>query len=227
MKYLKVLPALLAAGAVVIAGCGDDSSARSASGSAHGAGNPVDRAFIAEMVPHHRSAVQMAKIAQKRAQSQFVKKLADDIVRTQNREIELMRSEDKKLAAAGIKKGSLGVPEHMMGMDENTASLKTAKPFDKAFLTMMIAHHRGAIVMAKAELAKGQNPTLKKLARNIITTQQREIAAMRKHLGTDKNRGGAEHHGGDRDTTPRPKAAPSSPSRGHSPDLGMHDETTR
>jgi len=181
MKYLKILPLLLAAGALTVAGCGDDSS--SDTGAVADAGNAVDRAFIADMVPHHQSAVTMAKIAQERGESAFVKQLADDIVRTQNQEIDVMRSADRTLAEAGIQKGSLGVAEHMMGMDADVASLKTAEPFDKAFITEMIPHHEGAVTMANAELSKGQSTKLKLLAQDIVTAQEREIAAMRKHIG--------------------------------------------
>jgi uncharacterized protein (DUF305 family) len=180
MKYTKILPVLLAAGALTVAGCGDDSSSDTA---ASAAGNAVDRAFIADMVPHHESAVTMAKIAQERSESAFVKQLAEDIVRTQNQEIALMRREDQTLAEAGIEKGSLGVAEHMMGMDADVDSLKTAKPFDKAFITEMIPHHEGAVTMANAELSKGKSTKLKLLAQDIITAQEREIAAMRKHMG--------------------------------------------
>jgi uncharacterized protein (DUF305 family) len=182
MKYTKILPVLLAAGALTVAGCGDDSSSDTA---ASAAGNAVDRAFIADMVPHHESAVTMAKIAQERSESAFVKQLAEDIVRTQNQEIALMRREDQTLAEAGIEKGSLGVAEHMMGMDADVDSLKTAKPFDKAFITEMIPHHEGAVTMANAELSKGKSTKLELLAQDIITAQEREIAAMRKHLGAD------------------------------------------
>ena len=175
------LPALAIAGALLAAGCGSDNSADDSRSAAPG--NPVDRAFVAHMIAHHQSAVQMAKIAQGRAQSTFVKRLAADIVRTQTEEIAAMRAEDQRLQRAGVKQGSLGVPEHMMGMSGDVASLKTAKPFERAFLRMMIPHHEGAVVMARAELATGNDPALKRLAQNIITAQQREIREMRNHLG--------------------------------------------
>ena len=182
MKYTKILPVLLAAGALTVAGCGDDSSSDTG---ASAAGNAVDRAFIADMVKHHQSAVAMATIAQERGESAFVKQLADDIVRTQDEEIDVMRGEDQTLAEAGIEKGSLGVAEHMMGMDADVASLKTAKPFDKAFIAEMLPHHEGAVTMAEAELSKGKSTKLKLVAQDIITAQEREIAAMRKHVGGD------------------------------------------
>ena len=38
--------------------------------------------------------------------------------------------------------------------------------------------------MAKAELKNGKDPQLKMLATNIISAPQREIAQMRKHVGS-------------------------------------------
>jgi len=175
----KSLAALVALGALLVAGCG---SSASSADSPTAPGNPVDRAFAKEMTAHHQSAVQMAKIAQRRGKSAFVKRLADDIVRTQTKEIATMRTADQRLRNAGVKKGSLGVPQHMMGMNGDMSKLKTAKPFDAAFMRMMITHHQGAIVMAKAELKKGKDPELKRLAQNIITAQQREIRQMRTQL---------------------------------------------
>ncbi len=182
MSFKMLVPVLLAVGGLIAAGCGEDSSTGKVASST--AGNAVDRAFVADMVPHHQSAVQMASIANSRGRSAFVSGLAQNIVRTQNSEIATMRDADKTLAAAGVAKGSLGVPEHTMGMNGDVASLRTATPFDTAFLRMMIPHHEGALVMAKAELAKGKDPKLRTLAQNIISGQQREITAMRKRLGS-------------------------------------------
>jgi uncharacterized protein (DUF305 family) len=182
MTLSKILAALAVAGALIAAGCGDDDNSSGAKGSTAG-GNGADRAFVADMVPHHQSAIEMAKIAQDRGQSTFVKELADDIITTQTEEIKVLRREDEGLDTAGFKAGSLGVPEHMKGMEGDPATLKTADPFDGAFLKMMIPHHQGAIEMAKAELAKGTDRELKAIASDIINVQQREISDMRKHLG--------------------------------------------
>jgi uncharacterized protein (DUF305 family) len=162
---------------VALTACGSDNNNDSAAASA--AGNGTDRAFVADMIPHHKSAVEMASIAKTRGQSTFVKNLASDIIRTQNAEITTMRREDAALAKAGVKTGSLGIDNHMMGMDMDPSKLTGADPFDKTFLNMMIPHHQGAITMAKVELANGSDPQLKQLAQNIITAQQREIREMR------------------------------------------------
>ena len=54
---------------------------------------------------------------------------------------------------------------------------------DRDFVAMMVAHHQGAIDMALAELRHGRNKTLKRLAQEIIVTQQQEIAVMRRAVG--------------------------------------------
>jgi uncharacterized protein (DUF305 family) len=54
---------------------------------------------------------------------------------------------------------------------------------DADFVAMMVPHHQGAIDMAKAELRYGHNEQLRRIAQEIIVTQQQEIAAMRVALG--------------------------------------------
>ena len=50
---------------------------------------------------------------------------------------------------------------------------------DRDFVAMMVPHHQGAIDMAQAELRYGHNEVLRRMAQEIIVTQQQEIAAMR------------------------------------------------
>ena len=62
----------------------------------------------------------------------------------------------------------------------------TVKPtgdVDRDFVEMMVPHHQGAIDMAQAVLRYGHNEQLRRLAQEIIVTQQQEIAAMRLALG--------------------------------------------
>jgi len=54
---------------------------------------------------------------------------------------------------------------------------------DSDFVEMMVPHHRGAIDMAVAVLRHGRNAQIKRLAQEIIATQQEEIAAMRLPVG--------------------------------------------
>lgn len=173
LTMAAVMAVMLAA---VVAGCGGADTNKTSNAT----GNSTDRAFVAEMIPHHESAIEMAKIAQQRGRSQFVKQLAANIVKTQDSEIAIMKTEDAKLAKDGLKKGKLNMSTSMMDMD--TKALKTAAPFDPAFLKMMLPHHKGAVEMAKVELDKGKDPALKQLAQEIIDGQSREITQMNQQL---------------------------------------------
>ena len=52
---------------------------------------PFDEAFIDAMIPHHRSAIQMAQVASKQSKIPEIKELAGNIVTAQKREIEQMK----------------------------------------------------------------------------------------------------------------------------------------
>jgi uncharacterized protein (DUF305 family) len=53
---------------------------------------------------------------------------------------------------------------------------------DADFLAMMIPHHQGAIEMARLLLIHGRDPVTRKLAEDIIASQQVEIEGMRRRL---------------------------------------------
>lgn len=164
--------AAVASVALVLAACGAPS------------GNPTDRAFAAEMVPHHRSAVDMAELARTRARTPFVRRLAADVERSQGAEIRELRSRDRALAEAGVARGDLGMGADAMGMrGMDLAALARSRDFDRDFLRMMIPHHQGAVRMARTQLERGEDPALLELSRRIVRTQEREIRAMRAALG--------------------------------------------
>src|SRR2546428_14049559 len=54
---------------------------------------------------------------------------------------------------------------------------------DAEFVAMMIPHHQAAIEMAQAELRDGRNELLRRMAQEIIVTQQQEIGVMHCALG--------------------------------------------
>jgi uncharacterized protein (DUF305 family) len=54
---------------------------------------------------------------------------------------------------------------------------------DRDFVAMMVPHHQGAIDMAIAVLRYGHNAQVRRLAQEIVVTQQQEIAALRLAVG--------------------------------------------
>jgi hypothetical protein len=83
-------------------------------------------------------------------------------------------------------------PNESRYLAENGAAMKKmmndmaappAGDVDADFVAMMTPHHQGAIDMAKAVLRYGRNAQIKRLAQEIIVTQQQEIAAMRFAIG--------------------------------------------
>lgn len=171
----RILVAVLAVLAlVVVAGCGDDDDTTPS-----GAGNGTDAAFVAQMVPHHEGAIEMARLAREQAEHPQVRALARDIITAQKAEIAVLGRIDDDLRQMGVEAGDLGMSEHEMGMAD-TEGLDGAKPFDRAFLDLMVPHHEGAVAMARKELEDGEQATLRKMAQDIVTAQEREIAQMRK-----------------------------------------------
>jgi hypothetical protein len=80
-----------------------------------------------------------------------------------------------------------GVGEEASFLVENDAVMRkmmndmVVKPtgdVDADFVAMMVPHHQGAIDMALAVLRYGRNPQIRRLAHEIIVTQQQEIAVM-------------------------------------------------
>jgi hypothetical protein len=77
-------------------------------------------------------------------------------------------------------------------LSENDAAMNkmmadmTVKPtgdVDRDFVAMMTPHHQGAIEMAQSVLRSGRNEQIRRLAQEVIVTQQQEIAAMRLAIG--------------------------------------------
>ncbi len=200
-RALKLIGPVALILALHLAGCGEEDTTTPASKPDDAttekraiAGNGIDRAFVTEMVPHHRSAVEMAELAKRHSNRTEVKQLADAIIATQDAEIRQMQRLDRRFADAGVTRRSLDLSMHEMGMHMDPAVLKRARPFDRAFLDVMIPHHEGAIRMAQVQLARGKNRTVKRMARAIVHAQTAEIDQMHQWRIQWFGVSGHEHH---------------------------------
>ena len=184
--------ALLATLAVVAAaatavGCGDDDDANAD-------GNATDAAFVADMTVHHEGAIEMARLARRRAEHPEIRRLAGDIIDAQESEITAMRTIRRDMHdMEGHGDGHLGMSDAEMGMDMDPAMLEEADPFDRAFIDMMIPHHRGAIAMARELLEKGEHRALRDMAQDIVDAQAAEIERMREWRKDWYGSAAAEH----------------------------------
>lgn len=166
-------------------GTGSPSPSAPLSASASGAAfNSADVMFAQMMIPHHEQAVRMAELAEAQAVNPEIKALAGRIEAAQDTEIQTM---EDWLAAWGRPLPS-GMGHEMPGMASSAEMKELAEAkgaeFDRRFATLMIAHHEGAITMAKAEQAQGLDPAVKALAKEIDTAQRSEIAQLRKALNS-------------------------------------------
>jgi len=88
-------------------------------------------------------------------------------------------------AQAGLAAEAPYLAENTRAMTKmmNDMAVKPTGDIDRDFVEMMVPHHQGAIDMAVAVLRHGHNEQLRRLAQEIIVTQQEEIAAMRLAVG--------------------------------------------
>ena len=143
-------------------------------------GEYSDGRFIDAMVPHHQGAIAMAKVALKNAEHEEIKELSQNIISSQQAEIEELKAIKKE------EFGTSNVPMEMsqermrgMGMMMDPQELANKEPFDRAFIDAMIPHHQSAIEMAEVANEKSKNPRMKELAQNITSAQKREIEQMK------------------------------------------------
>ena len=128
---------------------------------------------------HHKQAVDMAKMADKKLSSSAVKKLNKKIMEDQKKDIARMAKWKKELSSdtttAGDKNAAMNMP-----MDMNMAEMENlkGKDFDAKYLEMMSAHHSQAVSMVNKYLSDLSNPNVKTFAEKTAKIQESEIDKM-------------------------------------------------
>jgi uncharacterized protein (DUF305 family) len=161
--------------------------------------SPADAQFMQGMIMHHAQAVEMTALIDSHTENKDVRSLGVRISRSQSDEIEFMK---RWLAARRepLSPPMSPMPE-MPGMDmshpmlmpgmlttRQMDALKKAKgeEFDHLFLTGMIQHHNGALIMVKAlfdTAGAGQDAELFNFATDVDSGQRAEIRIMQAMLG--------------------------------------------
>lgn len=141
-------------------------------------GAPFEQAFLSMMIPHHRAAVTMAREILTKTQDAQIRGWANAIIRSQESEIAQMRTLLSNLGGTNL--AAQRVMTQAMSHMGHTA--QPASSPERAFIEAMIPHHVQAIEMATLALQKAQNPSIVKLASEIVAAQAKEVYEMRQKL---------------------------------------------
>jgi uncharacterized protein (DUF305 family) len=148
-----------------------------------------DLRFIDAMIPHHEGAIIMANDLLKKSKRPELIKLAKNIIKDQEKEIKQMKKWRKTWYAKApntpiswhsqMNHSMAMTPEQikMMRMDMDLGNANDQ--YDLRFINAMIPHHEGALTMAEDLLKKSKRSEMKKLGKNIISSQKAEINQMK------------------------------------------------
>jgi len=163
----------------------------------------ADVEFMQGMIMHHAQAVEMTALIPSHTENKDVRSLGARISSSQSDEIKFMRrwlasrGEATSMAMPGMSATAdesgmdkAGEPMALMpGMltPEQMEALRNAKgaEFDKIFLTGMIQHHNGALIMVKDlfdTAGAGQDAELFNFATDVDSGQRAEIRIMQSML---------------------------------------------
>jgi uncharacterized protein (DUF305 family) len=184
-------------GAVVVQPGAPGEATKTLPSTTHATLPPISRAdvdFMQGMIMHHSQAVEMTALIQSHTESKNVRAIGAKISSSQADEIRMMqrwlaaRGQATSMANASEMPGAPGMAL-MPGMltPAQMEALKKARgtEFDRQFLSGMIQHHGGALVMVKDlfnSAGSGQDAEIFDFATDVDNSQRAEIRIMQKML---------------------------------------------
>ena len=191
---IRPLARAAAALALFLALTAGRSAARPAAAQAEAGRHPhtaADVAFMSGMIVHHQQAVVIAGWAPGHGASPAVQRLCERIVVGQQDEIAILRQwlEDRGEPVPDPAHAGHAMPMPGMLTEEQLAQLDGTRgpAFDRLFLTLMIAHHRGALVMVdqlRGSHGAGQDQTVFRIASDVHADQSTEIRRMQQMIAS-------------------------------------------
>jgi uncharacterized protein (DUF305 family) len=155
----------------------DSDQVRAPDGSTY---NAIDVAFVQMMIAHHTQAVEMAELAPDRAGGTGLRALAARISAAQQPEIKWLKQwlSTRKLPETDPSHNHSTMPGMQTPADVAALAATRGAEFDSKFITMMTAHHRGALQMAGDVLTGGTDQVLHETANEMAVEQGSEIRRM-------------------------------------------------
>jgi len=147
--------------------------------------SPGDVAFMQGMIVHHQQAVDMARLVKARTNNDSILKTADRIEASQQDEMKFMRGWLEQRGQNQAMAGMDHAHHTMQGMASPTQMGALAEAngteFDRMFLELMVAHHKGALTMVDdLHNLRGTayDPVMFEFTNDIVTDQKAEIERM-------------------------------------------------
>lgn len=147
----------------------------------------ADVAFMQGMIGHHAQAIEMTDLLETRTKSEAMRKLAQRIEVSQTDEIRMMqqwlRDRGKVVPDehAHHAHGAKLMPGMLTGAEMERLAAASGPEFDRLFLTFMIKHHQGALIMVnelRASPGAGQESEINRFATDVNADQRMEIDRM-------------------------------------------------
>ena len=150
--------------------------------------SPADARFMQDMIPHHHQAIEMAALVADRTNRPELLDVAGRIDASQADEIDFMQQWLRNRAERvpdPTEHDAMHTSHTMAGMasPEQMAQLAAAEgtEFDRLFLSLMIAHHEGAVAMVEELLEQpgsAYDPVLYEFTSDVTNDQTAEIERM-------------------------------------------------
>jgi len=148
-----------------------------------GRDSTYDESYMRRMAAHHRQGVEIAGIGAEKGGDPHLRALARMMSAGQNGEIAILAQWWRSWFSGELPDATPDEHRTMPGMvaAEDLAKLRGAPPadFDRLFVSLMSAHHQGAIDMASDALKNAGDPRLKLISYSIGYEQRGEINLMR------------------------------------------------
>jgi uncharacterized protein (DUF305 family) len=146
----------------------------------------ADYAFMASMIVHHQQALDMAALVPSRSTNDKVKAVASRISDAQRPEIDAMNAWLRQHGSSTVNPADHAghtMPGMVTPAQLDSLRAATGADFDRLFLQLMIAHHQGAITMARDVQTSGVDTRVQELADEVIAVQSAEIGRMQAMQG--------------------------------------------